>query len=154
MRIDAGRSIGLALMLAGAHAGAAKAEPQIVWQVENPFRFFLDPADTQVHRATWLSMSESERSHPVQSAERALSERHPDGWSTFTFAKTCWDGTRNRYACRERADYITPKSQTSLARLQSLEDAQAHDGSWLTSPQRRPRGPRKDALTRPYATRG
>ena len=52
MRIDAGRSIGLALMLAAAHAGAAKAEPQIVWQVENPFRFFLDPADTQVLRAT------------------------------------------------------------------------------------------------------
>jgi len=134
MRIDAGRSICLALMLAAAHAGAAKAEPQIVWQVENPFRFFLDPADTQVHRATWLSMSESERSHPVQSAERALSERHPDGWSTFTFAKTCWDGTRNRYACRERADYINPKSHTVLARLEGLEDAQTVDCSWLTSP--------------------
>src|SRR5438477_10081289 len=95
MRIDAGRSIGLALILAVARAGAATAEPQIVWQVENPFRFFLDPADTQVHRATWASLSEVERSHAVQSAERALSERHPDGWSTFTFTKTCWDGTRN-----------------------------------------------------------
>ena len=73
MRIDAGRSICLALMLAVMHTGVATAEPQIVWQVENPFRFFLDPADTQVHRAT--SLSESERSHPVQSAERALSER-------------------------------------------------------------------------------
>ena len=46
MRIDAGRSICLALVLAVLHAGAATAEPQIVWQVENPFRFFLDPADT------------------------------------------------------------------------------------------------------------
>ena len=46
MRIDAGRSICLALMLAVMHAGVATAEPQIVWQVENPFRFFLDPADT------------------------------------------------------------------------------------------------------------
>jgi hypothetical protein len=152
MRIDAGRSIGLALMLAAAHAGAAKAEPQIVWQVENPFRFFLDPADTQVHRATWLSMSESERSHPVQSAERALSERHPDGWSTFTFAKTCWDGTRNRYACRERADYINPKSHTVLARLEGLEDAQTVDCSWLTSPQGQARGPRKKAVTLPCDT--
>ena len=132
MRIDAGRSICLALMLAVMHAGVATAEPQIVWQVENPFRFFLDPADTQVHRATWLSLSESERNHPVQSAERALSERHPDGWSAFTFTKTCWDGTRNRYACRERADYINPKSHTILARLEGLEDAQTVDCSWLT----------------------
>jgi hypothetical protein len=152
MRIDAGRSICLALMLAVAHAGVAMAEPQIVWQVENPFRFFLDPADTQVHRATWLSMSESERSHPVQSAERALSERHPDGWSTFTFAKTCWDGTRNRYACRERADYINPKSHTVLARLEGLEDAQTVDCSWLTSPQGQARGPRKKAVTLPCDT--
>ena len=76
MRIDAGLSICLALILAVMGAGAAAAEPQIVWQVENPFRFFLDPADTQVHRATWLSLSETERSHPVQAAERAL-ERAP-----------------------------------------------------------------------------
>ena len=152
MRIDAGRSICLALMLAVMHAGVATAEPQIVWRVENPFRFFLDPADTQVHRATWLSMSESERSHPVQSAERALSERHPDGWSAFTFAKTCWDGTRNRYACRERADYINPKSHTVLARLEGLEDAQTVDCSWLTSPQGQARGPRKKAVTLPCDT--
>src|SRR5580765_1095416 len=152
MRIDTGRSICLALMLAAAHAGAAKAEPQIVWQVENPFRFFLDPADTQVHRATWLSLSDVERKHPVQSAERALSERHPDGWSTFTFAKTCWDGTRNRYACRERADYINPKSHTVLARLEGLEDAQTVDCSWLTSPQGQARGPRKKAVTLPCDT--
>ncbi len=76
MRIDAGLGFCLALILAILCAGPAAAEPQIVWQVENPFRFFLDPADTQVHRATWLSLSESERYHPVQSAERALSERH------------------------------------------------------------------------------
>src|SRR4051794_30498386 len=108
MRIDAGRSICLALMLAAGHAGAAKTEPQVGWQVENPFRFFLHPADSQVHRATWLSLSESQRYHPVQSAERPLGERHPDGWSGFAFAKTCWNGTRTRYACRERADYINP----------------------------------------------
>ena len=79
MRIDAGLSICLALILAVMGAGAAAAEPQIVWQVENPFRFFLDPADTQVHRATWQSLSETERSHPVQvggaGAGRAASRR-------------------------------------------------------------------------------
>ena len=152
MRIDAARSICLALVLAVMHGGMAKAEPQIVWQVENPFRFFLDPADTQLHRATWLSLSDAERNHPVQSAERALSERHTDGWSTFTLAKTCWDGTRYRYACRERADYINPKSHTILARLEGLEDAQTIDCSWLTSPQGQARGPRIKAVTLPCDT--
>src|SRR6185312_16138125 len=112
MRTDSGRSVCLALMLIVTHAGMATAEPRIEWQVENPCRFFLDPADTQVHRATWLSLADAERNHPVQAAEQALSERHPDGWSAFTFTKTCWDGTRNRYTCRERSDYINPKSHT------------------------------------------
>jgi len=152
MRVDAGRSICLALMLAVMHGGVATAEPRIVWQVENPFRFFLDPADTEVHRATWLSLSNVERKHPVQSAERALSERYPDGWSAFTFAKTCWDATRNRYACRERADYINPKSHTILARLNGLEDEQTLDCSWLTSPQGQARGPRTKAVTLPCDT--
>ena len=139
-------------MLTVMHGGVATAEPQIMWQVENPFRFFLDPADTQVHRATWLSLSDVERKHPVQSAERALSERHPDGWSAFTFAKTCWDAKRNRYACRERADYINPKSHTILARLNGLEDEQTVDCSWLTSPQGQARGPRIKAVTLPCDT--
>ena len=76
MRIDAGRSFCLALMLAVMHAGVAAAEPQIVWQVENPFRFFLDPADTQVHRATWLSLSES-RAQPSRAVGGAGAERAP-----------------------------------------------------------------------------
>src|SRR5262245_51743500 len=123
-RIDAGLMCGLALILALLGARNAAAEPQIAWQVENPFRFFLDPADTQGQRATWESLSETERTHPVQSAERALSERHPDGWSSFTFSKTCWDWAANRYSCRERSDYLNPKSHTILAQLQGLEDAQ------------------------------
>src|SRR5690242_5645220 len=106
MRKIAGLSVCLALVMAIMGTCGAAAEPQIVWQVENPFRFFLDPADTQVHRATWQSLSEAERKHPIQSEERALSERHPDGWSTFTFAKTCWDWISNRYACREKTDYL------------------------------------------------
>ena len=152
MRIGAGLSVCLALTLAMLGAGAAAAEPQIVWQVENPFRFFLDPADTQVHRATWQSLSETERGHPVQAAERALGERHPDGWSTFTFTKTCWDWTRNRYTCRERADYLNPKSHTVLVRLEGLEDAQTVDCSWLTSPQGQGRGPRIKVVTLPCDT--
>ncbi len=68
-------------MMAGAIGAPANAEPRLVWRVENPFRFFVDPADTEVHRATYLSLSEEERRSPVLSAERALAGRHPDGWA-------------------------------------------------------------------------
>ena len=33
------------------------------------------------------------------------------------FDKTCWDDKRNRYACRERPDYINPKSHVVRASL-------------------------------------
>jgi hypothetical protein len=146
-------AVGLMLLaLFGVLAGArpASAEPRINWQVENPFRFFLDPADTQLHRATWLSLSETDRRHPVMSAERLLEERHPDGWSATTFAKTCWDGVRNRYACKERTDYINPKSHKVLAQLEGLDDAQTVDCVWLTAPQSS--GPRGKAVTLPCDT--
>ena len=29
--------------------------PAIEWRVANPFRFFSNPRDTEVHRATWLA---------------------------------------------------------------------------------------------------
>jgi lysophospholipase L1-like esterase len=152
MRITAGRRLLSALAFLLACAVGASAEPRIAWQVENPFRFFLDPADTQVHRATWQSLTEAELRHPVQSAERALGERHPDGWSTFTYTKTCWDWTRNRYACSERPDYLHPRSHMVLARLEGLEDAQTVDCSWLTSPQAEPGAPRRAVVTLPCDT--
>ncbi len=150
MWIGGVRRICVALALASLSGTAAMAEPRIVWQVENPFRFFLDPADTEVHRATWASLSEAERRSPVLAAERVLSERHPDGWSATMFAKTCWDPVKNRYACRERGDYLNPKSHTILARMQGLDDAQTVDCTWLTSPQSR--GPRGKAVTLPCDT--
>src|SRR5262245_15110842 len=89
----------LLLALAGTPALAA---PEIVWQVENPFRFFLDPTDTEVHRATWAALSPDQRKSPVLSAERELSDRHPQwGWAAGMFSKVCWDGERNRYGCPE-----------------------------------------------------
>ena len=131
-------------------ATAAAAQPAIVWQVENPFRFFLDAGDTEVHRATWASLPEAERRTSVLAAERVLSERHPDGWSATMYAKTCWDPLRNRYACRERSDYLSPKSHTILAKLEGLNDAETVDCAWLTTPQGR--GPRGRAVTLPCDT--
>ena len=154
MWIDAARRILPALVLVALPltlaATAAGAEPRIAWKVENSFRFFLDPADTEVHRATWTSLSESERKSPVLAAERLLAERHQDGWSATMFAKTCWDPVRNAYSCRERADYLNPRSHTVLARMEGLDDAQTVDCAWLTRPQGR--GPRGKVVTLPCDT--
>ena len=138
------------LLLTLALGGPASAQPTIVWEVENPFRFFLDPADTEVHRATWVSLSPEQRGSPVLSAERLLAERHGEGWSASMFDKTCWDGTRNRYVCREKPDYINPKSHMVRASLQGLADAQIVDCTWLTAP--RGRGSRGKAVTLPCDT--
>jgi hypothetical protein len=150
MWIDAGRRLVLALALMALWGTAAQAEPRIAWKVENSFRFFLDPADTEVHRATWVSLSEAERKSPVLAAERLLAERHADGWSATMFAKTCWDRERTRYGCRERGDYLRPKSHVVLASMEGLEDAQTVDCTWLTKPTGK--GQRGRAVTLPCDT--
>ncbi|HEY5827534.1 MAG TPA: hypothetical protein VIV01_04145 [Hyphomicrobiaceae bacterium] len=154
MRIDFGRSLCLALavVLAAtlAQLSAAIAEPRIVWHVENPFRFFLDAADTHVHRATWASLSEADRRRPVSAAERVLGERHPDGWAATVFANTCWNYAANRYSCQDRRDYLNPKSHTILVRIEGLDDSQTVDCSWFTSP--RGKGQRGKAVTLPCDT--
>jgi hypothetical protein len=140
----------LALLLTAMLSASAEAGPRIVWHVENPFRFFLDPSDTEVHRATWESLSETERGSAVLSAERVLAERHPDGWSASMFSKICWDPVSNRHACRKRPDYTAPKSHKILVQLMDLEDAQTVDCTWLTAP--RGRGLRGEAVTLPCDT--
>ncbi len=84
------------------------------------------------------------------SAERVLAERHPDGWSATMFSKICWDPVSNRYTCRERGDYTSPRSHRILAKLADLDDAQTVDCTWLTSPQGR--GPRGKAVILPCDT--
>lgn len=155
MRIAACRRALLALatlsLLGAVSATQVQAEPRIAWQVDNPFRLFLDGSDTEVHRATWASMSASERRNPVLAAERLLSERHPDGWSATMFSKTCWDPLRNRYICRERSDYLNPKSHVIRASMEGLSDAQTVDCTWLTAPQSKG-PPRGKAVTLPCDT--
>jgi hypothetical protein len=141
----------LLAVIAGATARTQTVtSPRIVWQVENSFRFFLDPADTEVHRATYLSLTPEQRRSPVLSAERVLSERHPDGWSATMYDKTCWDDRRNKYTCSERADYINPKSHVVRVRLEGLDDAQMVDCSWYTAP--KGKGGRGKAVTLPCDT--
>jgi hypothetical protein len=135
-------------MMAGAIGAPANAEPRIVWRVENPFRFFVDPADTEVHRATYLSLSEEERRSPVLSAERALAGRHPDGWAATMLGKTCWDSQRNRYRCPAGTNYINPSRHTVLTRLEGVDEAADINCMWLTAPSG-PRPIRGQAIARP-----
>jgi hypothetical protein len=98
----------------GSAAGTETAAPQtaarITWKVENPFRFFLDPADTDIHRATYEDLSDEERRTPVLSSERALAARHPEGWAATMVSKTCWDAKKNRYVCPDGKPYVTPNA--------------------------------------------
>ena len=139
------------LLLTLALCAPVSAQPQIVWEVENPFRFFLDPVDTEVHRATWASLTPQQRRSPVLSTERLLSERHPEGWAALMYDKTCWDSQRNRHACRERTDYINPKSHTIRVRLDGMNDSETVDCTWLTAP-RGPKASRGKAVTLPCDT--
>ena len=140
-----------ALFLTMAAGGGAAAAPEIVWETVNPFRFFLDPADTEVHRATWESLAPEQRARPILSAETLLAERHPDGgWSATMYDKTCWTPKANKYACRDRSDYLHPKRHKVRVSLRNLEDAPTVDCTWLTAPQGR--GGRGDTATMPCDT--
>lgn len=108
----------------------------ISWRVENPFRFFSDGADTEVHRATWLALSpQQQASNPVLSAERALAARLPAGWAESVVDKTCWDPERNKYACAKgKRDYITPREHVIVAEISGIPDAALVTCRWLTAP--------------------
>jgi hypothetical protein len=112
----------------------AGAAPEIQWRVVNPFRLFLDPRDTEVHRATFEALTEEERRAPILSAERALSERHPEGWAATMFRNTCWNVARNLHVCPEISDYAHPVSHKVRAELSELPDAATVECTWLTTP--------------------
>ena len=107
---------------------------ELTWRVENPFRFFNAPADTEVHRATYLALAPDERSTPILSAERALASREPDGWAASMYDKTCWDSARNRFMCgNTKTNYINPESHRVVVEISGVEDENVVC-TWLTSP--------------------
>jgi hypothetical protein len=109
--------------------------PKITWRVENPFRFFSDAADTEVHRATYLALSPEDRlQRPVLAAEQALSQRHEDGWAETMFRDTCWDARRNRFDCGDGSDYINPKSHRVALAIGIVDVASGRTCTWLTAP--------------------
>lgn len=123
------------LLLLALVPNPASAEPRIIWRVENPFRLFTRPSDTEVHRATYQALGDSERGSPVLSAERALAQRHPgDGWAAGMMDHLCWSTDRNRYGCRSAADYLNPRAHGVVVMLGDVPDADRIDCTWLTAP--------------------
>ncbi|MEW5962774.1 MAG: hypothetical protein AB1749_04370 [Pseudomonadota bacterium] len=129
----------LAALVSVAGTVPALAGPSIEWRVANPFRFFNDPADTEIHRATFISLTPEERRSPVLAAERQLGQRHPDGWAATMYRKTCWNWTRNRYECPDGESYITPESHAVVAEVKGIDDAEVVC-TWQTGAGKRRRG--------------
>jgi hypothetical protein len=120
---------------------------EVKWRLKNPFRFFTDPADTEIHRATYLALTQDQRKSPILSAEHALSRRHDEGWAETIYRKTCWNDGKNRYVCPDRTDYIKPASHTVEVSLAGAMDANV-DCNWLTTPHGGKEG-RGEAITKP-----
>lgn len=112
----------------------AIAATAIAWRVENPFRFFDDPASTEMHRATWADLTDEERRTPVLAAERLLASRHSDGWASTVVDKTCWDPKRNRHVCSDKGVYVNPTAHTVILEMRDIEDAGSVECVWLTAP--------------------
>ena len=123
------RSNGSAPMFRG-----SPLSPQITWRVENPFRLFSDPKDTEVHRATYLSLSGSDLRNPVLAIERALAARHRDGWAAPMVNRTCWNDRTNKYTCDDRGDYLKPRSHAVVVELGGIADASATECAWRALP--------------------
>ncbi len=120
---------------------------EIHWRVENPFRFFTDPADTEVHRATYKALTAEQRRTPVLSAEHELEARHPGGWAATMVDDTCWDSDRNRFDCGGKEPYAKPTHHAVLASLAGV-DGGGIECQWLTAPKGGPVR-RGSALKRP-----
>lgn len=127
----------------------AAADPVILWRLENSFRFFIDPSDTEVHRATYRALQPDEKLQPVLSSEYALQLRHSDGWADSMYKKICWDPARNQFTCGEYDDYMNPKSHAIVAQIRGLDDAATLSCTWLTAPIGGRNNRRGDAVTQP-----
>ena len=110
---------------------------KISWHVRNPFRFFSNPRDTDVHRATWISLTPDQRRTPIINAERALASRHVEGWAARLEGVPCWNSTTNRHACPDAKAYTHPDSHRVVAELKDFPGAEHHTCVWLTAPKGR-----------------
>ena len=117
---DAGRAIGEGAGAPVLNYRGQRLAPALTWRVENPFRFFSDPAAAEVHRGTFEALSDKERRNPVLAAERRLAARFSRGWAAEMVDDTCWNATLNKHRCDTRADYLTPRKHRIIATLSGV----------------------------------
>jgi hypothetical protein len=110
---------------------------KIEWRVRNPFRFFSNPRDFDVHRATWISLSPEQKRTPILSAERQLASRHTEGWAATLEGKPCWNSSTNKHVCPDAKPYATPDSHRVVAELTGLHEAAELACVWRTAPKGR-----------------
>ncbi|MEM1307571.1 MAG: hypothetical protein AAGG99_08605, partial [Pseudomonadota bacterium] len=102
-------------------SGPGGAKLRVAWRVENAFRFFTDPRDTDLHRQTFEALPPDDRRRPILSAERSLGRTFERGWAANLRGTTCWDHKRNLHRCPAGGDYVNPKSHAVLVRLTAHE---------------------------------
>ncbi len=120
-------------------ADAARiTQPAINWHVSNSFRLFTDAALTNVHRDIHAELGEDAAAvSPIQSAERKLAEKFPEGWAAAAYRKTCWRPNAHRYGgCRKDNPYINPRHHGVTVRVDGVEDYKG-DCIWSLAPIRK-----------------
>lgn len=110
------------------------AKPHIAWRLDNPFRFFTDPADTEMHRATFAALTPEELHHPVLSIERALAQRQVDGWAAKMVDRTCWNDIKNVHECKTYDDYINPRAHKVRVSVEGMAEASTIECQWSIIP--------------------
>ena len=91
----------------------------IVWQLQNPFRYFRQAAHTEEHRKAFLMLTDQEKAEPVLSAERRLAAKNSQqGWAAAVFEnvvdEACWYAHPKETGAPKSSD---PAGNTSSPRL-------------------------------------
>jgi hypothetical protein len=135
----------------GTHPEAATEKPRftIEWRVENPFRLFLDPKDTDRHRIIYESLRAEQRAEPILSIEHILAQQNPRGWAAEVVGRTCWDQKSNRHRCQEHPDFTKPRSHRVLAWLNGSETPNGRTCIWELVPIQRQPPRRARSITAP-----
>lgn len=108
--------------------------PKLQWRVENPFRFFSDPAATELHRKAYAALDGSERRSPVLAAERLLAARQPRGWASSIIDTTCWNTRLNKHQCDDRSDYLAPRAHRVEVTVDGIAEAATVACQWSSVP--------------------
>jgi hypothetical protein len=107
--------IATAIVLSFPSPGLATGQTlAIQWRVENPFRLFRDPADTEDIGRVLRGLSPQDQKRPVLAAEQSLAEDNMHGWAEHIYRKTCWSSSQLRYTCDAKSAYADPSTHRVL----------------------------------------